>query len=435
MKAKTMRLYSVFTGILVCGLAVPLQLHAAPTTLTYVHDHHLFTISVPKRWKIEAERWYYRGVPAVPPARVLRLSEQERSKAGWTTSKENVWSRNAIIETVREKVAASLDRTAGSVTISRNASGAIVFTGTGFTGRTVDLYRTADLTLVALEEDVGTIDLPILVTPAEVHVDDPELSAMGIREVVTIGESAFTKSPVNRRHNIRVGVSRFNGHLIPQGSTFSFGDVLGPVNGSTGYRKELVIQGDETLPDYGGGLCQVSTTAYRGAWEFGLPIVQRKNHSYAVSYYSPQGTDATVYPPRVDLKFKNDTPGALLMQSFVTDNDRAYFIYYGTKDGRKTDIAGPFISNRVQAPTEEKISHTTDLAPGERRKAGERHDGMNVLWYRSVQKEGTGATLERVFSHYEARPLYWQVGIEPEEMAALTDGERSLPPSWIESKP
>jgi vancomycin resistance protein YoaR len=243
--------------------------------------------------------------------------------------------------------------------------------------------------ITPLKEKCPPMHLAFIVPP----VRDEELKNMGIREVVTVGESVFSKSPVNRRHNIKVGVGKFNGHLIPKDAIFSFDETLGPVNAVTGFRKELVIQGDTTLPDYGGGLCQVSTTAFRGPWEYGMPIVQRKNHSYAVSYYSPQGTDATIYPPNVDMKFKNDTPGALLIQSFVDDFDQAFFIYYGTRDNRKTDVYGPYISDRVGAPKEERTVFTTEIPVGERRKAGERHDGMKALWYRSIAYEGTGAVL------------------------------------------
>jgi vancomycin resistance protein YoaR len=79
---------------------------------------------------------------------------------------------------------------------------------------------------------------------------------------------------------------------------------------------ELVIKKEGTVPEFGGGLCQVSSTAFRAAMNGGLPITQRRNHAYAVQYYAPQGTDATIYPGVVDLKFINDTPGDILIWAF-----------------------------------------------------------------------------------------------------------------------
>lgn len=427
-----MKLTSFIIGA--SSFIIPVTVFAAPSTLTYTYEHHIISVQVSAhpKWKQPKRTWLYRGVPAIPPARLLSCGDEPLTEDGWSTRFDTGWNDGAIQQTLRSVIADVLDRDAGSVVIRQSSTGAITFQGAGLTGRAVELQKLLSLTRKALDENVSTIVIPVIETQPAIVVDDA-LRAQGITEVVTVGESVFVGSPLSRRHNIRVGVEKFNGHLIPQGSVFSFVETLGPVNQYTGYKKELVIQGDATLPDYGGGLCQVSTTAYRGPWEYGLPIVQRKNHSYAVSYYSPQGTDATIYPPSVDIKFRNDTPGALLIQSFVDDHSRAFFIYYGTRDDRQADVFGPFISDRKTAPKEEKISYTTDLPVGEKRKAGERHDGMTVLWYRNIARQGSGTTVERVFSLYQARPLYWQIGVTPEEMARRTGTALSETPSWLPS--
>jgi len=435
MRAMRLRLASFSIGIGLCLYAMPAS--AAPTSITYTYQHHLISVSVTAHpeWRQARRVWFYRGVEAIPPARLKTCGDGDILDAGWTWEERTAWDTDVIQKTIEAQVSTKLDRPAGSVVISRDATGNIVFDGIGLTGRRVDSALAAALTVRALEADVGLVRLPVEETQPVVTVLDEELRAMGIKEVVTIGESVFAGSPVNRRHNIAVGLAKFNGHLIPQGSIFSFVEILGPVNAQTGYRKELVINGDTTLPDYGGGLCQVSSTAYRGPWEYGMPIVQRKNHSYAVSYYSPQGTDATIYPPSVDIKFKNDTPAALLIQTVSDDKSRAFFIYYGTRDSRTSEVFGPYIFDRVAAPLAEKISYTTEIPAGEKRKAGERHDGMKAIWYRSIQKAGTGATMERFFSAYEARPLYWQFGVTAEEMERRTSGDRNEMPSWLPSKP
>ncbi len=410
---------------------------AAVPSITYYDDHHIISLSVVAHpeWRQTKRVWLHRGVEAIPPARLKTCGDSDISDPHWRWEERTEWSKDAIARTIEDEISSKLDRPTGSVIISRNATGSIIFDGIGLTGRRVNVVRTAALTIQALENNVAIVQLPIDETQPSLDVRDEELKAMGIREVVTIGESVFAKSPINRRHNIQVGLSKFNGHLIPQNSIFSFVEILGPVNGSTGYRKELVIQGEETLPDYGGGLCQVSSTAYRGPWEYGMPIIQRKNHSYAVSYYSPQGTDATIYPPNVDIKFRNDTPGALLIQTASDAQDRAFFIYYGTRDERRSEVIGPYIFDRVAAPKVEKISYTTDIPVGEKRKAGERHDGLKAIWYREVSMPGTGAVLERFYSAYQARPLYWQVGVTEEEMRRRTSGDFNETPSWLPSKP
>jgi vancomycin resistance protein YoaR len=50
--------------------------------------------------------------------------------------------------------------------------------------------------------------------------------------------------------------------------------------------------------------------------------------------------DATVYVPRPDLKFKNDTPNYILIQTKI-EGTELIFDFYGTSDGRQTEIIGP----------------------------------------------------------------------------------------------
>jgi hypothetical protein len=82
---------------------------------------------------------------------------------------------------------------------------------------------------------------------------------------VAIGTSNFKGSPVNRRHNIAVGAASVNGTLIAPGEEFSLLKTLGDIDAAAGYKPELVIKGGKTLPEFGGGLCQIGTTAFRAA--------------------------------------------------------------------------------------------------------------------------------------------------------------------------
>lgn len=403
----------LFCGLLAIFTCSAPTAHAAFPAITYRYQHHIFTIDPDTypSWRTMEEVWTYRGMKIVPPA-ILRVDGDDvpPPPEGFARSMQPAWDEESMKQTLTEKIGASLERSAGVVTIGRSATGTIVFDGVGMTGRSVDIDMTVALTIAALEQKVTDIMLPVSETQPSIIIEDPELQKQGIREVVTVGESNFAGSPANRRHNIQVGLNKFNGHLIPQGEVFSFNEVLGPVDGKAGYLKELVIKGDKTEPDYGGGLCQISSTAYRGVWEYGFPIVDRKNHSYAVSYYEPVGTDATVYLPNPDMKFLNDSSGALLIQTH-TENDKAYYIYYGTRDARQSEVYGPLISNRVGAPPD-KFEVTPNLPPGVKRKVGDRHAGMSVTWYRTVTMPNADPVVEPVYSIYQARPLFYQVGAE-----------------------
>ena len=73
----------------------------------------------------------------------------------------------------------------------------------------------------------------------------------------------------------------------------------------------------------------------------GMPIVERRSHSLAVSYYfDPENgnprTDATIYEPSPDFKFLNDTGYYILIATDVnTINGQLTFTLWGTSDGRQ----------------------------------------------------------------------------------------------------
>ncbi len=227
---------------------------------------------------------------------------------------------------------------------------------------------------------------PILVELAIKSVE-PELTTdnidnLGLTKLLATGESDFHGSSKSRVHNVTVGASKFNGVLIGPGDTFSFNSILGEVGPNQGYLPELVIKQGKTIAEYGGGLCQVSTTAFRGAVAAGLEVTERTNHAYAVKYYSPQGTDATIYPPHPDLAFINNTPNYILIQTRISGT-KLYFDYYGTDDGRKVETEGPVVYERG---------------------AG---GAMKTWWKQRVYDKNGNLFLEKTFySNYKPASLY-----------------------------
>lgn len=177
------------------------------------------------------------------------------------------------------------------------------------------------------------------------EITTSSVNNLGIDTLIGEGISNFRGSPKNRIFNIGVATEKFNGVLIKPGEEFSFIETLGPVDGENGYAPELVIKKDKTEPEFGGGICQVSTTAFRAAINSGLKITMRRNHAYPVAYYNPQGMDATVYVPRPDLRFINNTPNHILIQTKI-EGTVLTFQFYGTSDGRRVEIIGPKVLER-----------------------------------------------------------------------------------------
>lgn len=224
-----------------------------------------------------------------------------------------------------------------------------------------------------------------------------------IKELIGTGQSNFSGSPKNRRHNIAVGAAAVHGLIIKPGEEFSLVKSLGEIDAKSGYLPELVIKENKTIPEYGGGLCQIGTTVFRTALASGLPITARQNHSYRVSYYEPAGTDAAIYDPWPDVRFVNDTGKSILIQARI-EKDDVYFDFWGTKDGRLASTSKPTIYNIVK-PAATKIIETSDLKPGEKKCTEKAHNGADAYFDYTViyPEDATSSPLEktrRFKSHY-----------------------------------
>ncbi len=174
--------------------------------------------------------------------------------------------------------------------------------------------------------------------------EDATGAELGITELVAVGETTFAGSSDVRVHNVAVAASRFHGIVLAPGETFSFNKYLGDVSEETGFEEGLIIFGGRTIKGVGGGVCQVSTTAFQAAFYAGFPILERTPHGYRVGYYeqgeSP-GMDATVFYPVVDFKFVNESPHYLLIETYTYErSQKLTFKFYSTGDGRTVEKVG-----------------------------------------------------------------------------------------------
>jgi vancomycin resistance protein YoaR len=145
-------------------------------------------------------------------------------------------------------------------------------------GRTLDVEATVTRVMQALEAGQREIAL----VTKEISPDYPDTATaeeLGIVDLVATGESYFIGSPSGRDHNIRLAASQFDGLVIPPGETFSFNHYLGEVTAEAGYDESYITAGEQLAIGIGGGICQVSTTAFRAAFWGGYPITERWAHS------------------------------------------------------------------------------------------------------------------------------------------------------------
>jgi vancomycin resistance protein YoaR len=346
-------------------------------------------------------------------------------KAGFNTftmSENDLWDMVQAVPDSQGKLTASLDETKLRIflqglasTVNQELQNPVLVIKNN---RAVTFVPPQNEVRLLINESVQKIEAAATSDQREVELitsekapsgDLASTNNLGINALVARGTSNFAGSPPNRRHNIKVGLARFDGIIVAPGETFSFDQALGPVNASAGYLPELVIKGDSTVPEFGGGLCQISTTAFRAILNGGYPVKERVNHSYRVVYYEPAGSDATIYPPNPDLKFTNDTPGAILMHTYQK-GDNAYFDFYGTSMPRKVVLDGPHILKTTGYPAPVYVE-TSSLAPGVIKQIDRAHQGADTILTQYVYDEQGGLIRKQEFkSHYIPWPSKFLVG-------------------------
>ncbi len=282
-------------------------------------------------------------------------------------------------------------------------------------GRRLDIETSLASINQGLLDGQHSIQLTIITDQPKV-LDDSTADQLGIHELIWAETSYFRGSSPERIQNITAAAARFHGLLVPPGATFSMAEALGDISLDNGYAEALIIFGDQTITGIGGGVCQVSTTLFRTAFHAGFPITERHAHAYRVSYYEQKsgggidpnlaGLDATVYVPIVDLKFTNDTPYWLLMETYVRSSSITWK-FYSTSDGRTVDWQTTGPTNIIEAP-EPLYRENPALEKGEVNQVDWQAEGADVTITRSVYRNGALYLQDTFRTHY----LPWQAIFE-----------------------
>jgi len=146
----------------------------------------------------------------------------------------------------------------------------------------------------------------------EVSINDAIRNAAGVLELYNIEDGYF--SPLKFSDVVRLVYGNVGPRQLFEIGALYFED---PIAFQVGWPDLTLIKGKDLIKEYGGGLCQVSTTMFRAAMYSGLEITERFPHSLPVSYYNPQGFDAAIYGPHPDFRFINDTNSNVLVQTRI----------------------------------------------------------------------------------------------------------------------
>lgn len=158
-----------------------------------------------------------------------------------------------------------------------------------------------------------TVSIPMVCT-------EPEILGDGVyfRDVLGTCETKHTDDE-NRNNNLRLVCEALDGLILQPGDEFSYNGVVGERTPERGYLPAGAYSGDRLVRDYGGGVCQGSTTLYNCVMLADLEVLERVCHGFTVNYV-PIGLDAAVnWATKTDFKFRNSANFPIKIQAEVSD--------------------------------------------------------------------------------------------------------------------
>lgn len=223
-----------------------------------------------------------------------------------------------------------------------------------------------DKTLVSLPNllrATGDRSAAVVYEPVQPKVTTEDAGKLGVTEVI----GSFTTSGFSGPSgvNIRTVAKKVDGALVRPGDTFSLNDFTGPRGTAEGYVESGIIDKGRPSTAVGGGISQFATTLYNASYFAGMEDAGHTEHSYYISRY-PAAREATVFDGAIDLKFRNNTPYGVYIETFADDSSITVRLW-STKTVDVESIPGPRTKetepNTVTLP-KGKECIATDGAPG-----------------------------------------------------------------------
>lgn len=217
-----------------------------------------------------------------------------------------------------------------------------------------------------------------------------------------------------RKSNVRLAGEKINGIILLPGDSFSYNNTLGQRTAENGFYQAPAYFNGETVQEYGGGICQMSSTLYSATLYANLQIDERHNHTYASSYIG-LGMDATVSWGGPDFQFTNNQKYPIKLVAGMW-NGYATVEILGTKtNSNKVEIRSETLETKPFS-TETK----TDSTMEEGKSYYEQHgvDGYRVQTYRII-KDADGKVLSETkesFSTYTPEKEIVVIGTKKKEV-------------------
>jgi len=235
----------------------------------------------------------------------------------------------------------------------------------------------------------------------ELIVDEimPTILSQDLKEIdsiLSIYTTEFDPNNKNRVQNITLAAKSINGILVRSDETISFNKLVGPRIEEYGYKEAPVFIDGKLIPDWGGGVCQVSSTLYNAVLLADMGIEERTPH-FRPPTYVPVGLDATVADNLLDFKFKNTSSNNIYVSTEMSDSQITVSVF-GKRDSNRPEIKIITTNKKVLEPNT-IIKQDSKLELGKQIIEVEGQKGFQVTTYRT--KTINGKEISREFLAYD----------------------------------
>ncbi len=231
------------------------------------------------------------------------------------------------------------------------------------------------------------------------NIADAELDK--ITEVVSTFSTKFSSGDRSRSSNLKVAAEKLDGVVVMPGERFSFNSVVGERTQANGFSKAGVYFKGKHEIDYGGGVCQVSTTLFNAVVRANVKINVRNNHTFLVPYV-PIGCDAAVAFGSYDFVFTNTLETPIAIDS-TYEPGKLTFNLLGIKEkGLEVKLVPVVTETWTHDPlyVEDPL-----LKPGEEKVVEKGGKGFRAVTTKIVLRDGVEVSRETLFkSHYKGGP-------------------------------
>lgn len=247
----------------------------------------------------------------------------------------------------------------------------------------VEFAISIDEVKTMLQEKQEKYTIPLKITKPKVTTDSLGDEAFPNR--IATYSTKYSTADVNRTTNIKISVNKINGVVLLPGEEFSYNKVLGPRTPQAGYKLGAAYIGGKVVSDYGGGVCQTSSTLYNAVLLSNLEITSRTSHYFAAAYV-PVSRDATVYWPSLDFKFKNNRNYPIKIKASTSNGVINVEIFGITEESDYEVELQSYVTSYIPYNTEYKDDNTLPEGKEVVEQAGT--NGIRSEAYKILKKDG-----------------------------------------------